>query len=401
MPVRRAVLVVVCTALMVLSGTAVRGTPAAPPTPAPSPGVAATDLTARLDTAVQQVMRELGIPGAIVGVSVPGVVDHTRAYGTGDKAVGTPMSVDDHMRIGSVTKTFTGTAVLQLVEQGRIALTDPIGKYVAGVPAGDDITLRMLRDMHSGLYSFEQDPEFVTTVLDELPKGPAAGAVTPQRLLEITARHPLNFAPGSRFQYANVNLVLLGMVVEKVTGQSLAEYFQQHIFDPLRLTRTSYPADGQLPAPYAHGYTLAPDGKETDASLWNPAWAGAAGAMVSTVADLKTWVLALAKGTLLDPQLQRERMAQVDRTGLGALYRFAVFDVNGWWGHNGSIPGYTTVAVAIPERNATLVVLADTDIPAQHAAGRIAEVVTQLVTPDNVYTLAAPAPAPTPTPTGR
>ncbi|MEU7825861.1 serine hydrolase domain-containing protein [Catellatospora sp. NPDC049133] len=397
MPVRRAVLAVALAALMVLSGVAGCGTLAARPAAAPSPDVA-TGLTARLDAAVQQTMGELGVPGAIVAVAVPGVIDHTRAYGVGDKATGTPMSVDDHMRIGSVTKTFTGTAVLQLVERGRIALTDPIAKYVEGVPAGDDITLRMLGDMHSGLDSFEQDPEFATKVLDELPKGPDAGAVTPRELVELTARHPLNFAPGSRFQYSNVNLVLLGMVVEKAGGQPLAEYFQQHLFDPLRLTRTSYPSSGKLPSPYAHGYTLGPDGEETDASLWNPVWAGAAGAMVSTVADLRTWALALAKGTLLTPQLQRVRLEQVDRTGLGALYRFAVFEVAGWWGHNGSIPGYSTVVVAIPERNATLVVLANTDIPAQHAAGRIAEVVTRLVTPDNVYDLAAPVPQATPTP---
>ncbi|WP_230687226.1 serine hydrolase domain-containing protein [Catellatospora vulcania] len=397
----KTLLAVALTALLALPGTAACSTPAAQATPAPSPGVTATDLTARLDGAVQQVMRELAIPGAIVAVSVPGVVDYTGAFGVGDKATGTPMSLDDHMRIGSVTKTFTGTAILQLVEQGRIALTDPIAKYVDGVPSGDDITLRMLGDMHSGLYSFEQDPEFVTTVLNELPKGPDAGAVTPRQLIEITARHPLNFAPGSRFQYANINLVLLGMVVEKVTGQPLAEYFQQHIFDPLRLTQTSCPSSGELPVPYAHGYTTTPDGREVDASLWNPVWAGAAGAMVSTVADLKTWALALAKGTLLAPQVQRERLEQVDRTGLGALYRFAIFDLNGWWGHNGSIPGYTTVMVAIPERNASLVVLANTDIPDQHAAGRIAQVVTQLVTPDNVYHLVSPAPPPTPMPSGR
>lgn len=390
-------LAVALTALMALSGTAACGTLAAQPTPAPSPGVAATDLTAQLDAAVQQAMRRLGVPGAIVAVSVPGVVDHTRAYGVGDKAANTPMSVDDHMRIGSVTKTFTGTAVLQLVEQGRVALSDPIAKYVDGVPSGDDITLRMLGDMHSGLFSYDQDAQFMDGLLAELPKGPTAGAVTPQQLLEVTARHPLVFPPGSRFQYANINTVLLGMVVEKVSGRPLAEFFREHIFAPLRLSQTSYPSSGELPAPYAHGYTAGPDGKEVDASLWNPAWAGAAGAMVSTVADLKTWALALAKGTLLNPQLQRERLDRVDDTGLGALYRFAVFDANGWLGHNGSIPGYTTVVVAIPERNATLVVLADTDVPDQHAAGHLAEAVTQLVTPDNVYRLNSPTPQSTPT----
>lgn len=391
------------TMLLFVTATAGCGTLSTRPTPvAGSPPAASDALARRLDVAVVEAMRRLGVPGAIVGISVPGVIDYSRALGVADDVTGTPMTLDDRFRIGGVTKTFTGTALLRLVEQGKVSLSDPIGEYVDGVPGGDEITLRMLGDMHSGLFSYEQDPQFVARMLAELARGPQAGDVTPQDLLDVTARHPLNFPPGARFEYVDINAILLGMVVSKVSGQPLAEYFQQHVFDPLRLGRTSFPSSGQLPEPYAHGYTSGPDGATVDASLWNPAWAGAAGAIVSTYADLKTWALALGKGTLLSPEIQRERLEQVQQTGPAAAYRFAVFGNNGWWGHNGSIPGYTTVVMSIPERSATLVVLANTDIPAGHAAGRLAEVVTSIAVPDHVYTQVDAIPpdgrAPSPTP---
>ncbi|MEV4414817.1 serine hydrolase domain-containing protein [Catellatospora sp. NPDC049609] len=372
----------------------VPGTASTPPAPV-------DDLPARLNIAVTAAMRQLGIPGAIVGISVPGVVEYSRALGVSDDVTGRPMSLDDHMRIGGVTKTFTGTAVLRLVEQGLMRLSDPIARYVDGVPAGDRITLRMLGDMRSGLYSYEQDRSFVDAMLAKLPAGPGAGAVTPRELVAVTAAHPLSFAPGSRFEDVDVNAVLLGMAVERVSGQPYGEHLREHVFEPLRLTHTSCPATGELPAPYARGYTRGAGGAVADASLWNPSWAGAAGAAVSSYADMTSWALALGKGSLLDPATQALRLARAQDSGPGAAYRFAIFESGGWWGHDGSIAGYTSVVMSIPQRSATLVVLADTDVPEVHAAGFLAETVTRTATPDNVYTQlgALPRPSAAPAPT--
>jgi D-alanyl-D-alanine carboxypeptidase len=297
------------------------------------------------------------------------------------------MMPDYHTRIGSVTKTFTGTAVLQLVDRGLIRLSDPISRYVDGVPSGDVITLDLLGRMRSGLPDFTEADSFLDRLYRESLSGPEAFATTPGELVEAAFTQPLDFEPDAKWAYSNTNTVLLGMVVEKVTGMSLGDYLQQNIFGPLGLTQTSYPANGWLPGPYAHGYNRAPDGTVYDTTLWNPSWAGAAGKIVSTVADQRVWAAALGKGSLLRPETQKQRTADGSFVVDGVDYAFAIFDADGWLGHNGDIPGYTTVTVYLPARDATLVVVANSDIPESHAAGQIAFDVTSIATPDHVYAL--------------
>lgn len=345
---------------------------------------------AALDAAIEAKVAEMGIPGAIVGVSIPGEIDYVRAVGVSDTATGTPVQVDDHTRIGSVTKTFVGTAVLQLVDQGRIQLSDPISRYVEGVPAGDVITLDLLGRMRTGLPDYTETDTFISSLFAQAPAGPDAFAMTPRQLVDIAFTEPMNFEPGAQFQYSNTNTVLLGMVIEKVTGMSLAEYLQHNIFTPVGLTQTSFPVNGLLPTPYAHGYIEAPDGRIVDASLWNPSWGYAAGAIVSTYGDLMRWAATLGKGTLLRPETQAQRLGGGSEVAPGLTYSFAIFDAFGWLGHNGDIPGYTTVALYLPERDAALVVLANSDVPEAHSAGQLAGVVTSILTPDHVYALEGP-----------
>lgn len=351
------------------------------------------DIDQRLDAAITAKLTEMGAPGAIVGISVPGGIDYVRAFGVADTATGEPMSVDDHMRIGSVTKTFTGTAILQLVDQGRLSLSDPISRYVDGVPNGDRITLDLLGRMRSGLYDYTQDQEaFLGPIYTEAPKGPDAFPFTPQDLLDIAFAHPPDFAPDAEYEYSNTNTVLLALVVERVSGIPFAEYLQQNVFDPLGLAQTSYPANGAMPEPFAHGYTPAPDGRIVDATFWNPSWGDAAGKIVSTYADQRIWAEALGRGTLLSPGAQAARLANMSSVIPDVGYGFAIFNAHGWIGHNGDIPGYATVTVYLPERDATLVVLVNSDVPEPHSAGQLATAVTEIATPDNVYRLAAAAP---------
>ena len=311
------------------------------------------DLPQRLDAAIEARLAQMGAPGAIVSLSMPGEVDYVKAFGVANTATGVPMMPDFHWRIGSVTKTFTGTALLQLVDQGKVKLSDPISRYVEGVPSGDVITLDMLGRMRSGLVDYVETDTIMGRIYGESPYGPDAFAITPREMLDAAFAEPMDFAPDAKWAYSNTNTVLLALVVERVTGMSFGDYLQQNVFGPLGLDHTSYPTNGWLPGPYADGYNQGPDGTVYDTALWNPSWGNAAGKVVSTAADLRTWTEALGRGTLLSPRTQAARLAHGSTVVAGVDYAFAIFDAAGWLGHNGDIPGYTTVAVYLPARDAT------------------------------------------------
>ncbi|MFD6972788.1 serine hydrolase domain-containing protein [Streptomyces sp. NPDC059949] len=369
-----------------------RQDPARHDAPGPAPGPVAQDLApatvARLDAAITAAMKKDAIPGVIVGVWIPGRGDYVKSFGVADQESGTPMKSDLHMRIGSVTKTFTVTAVLQLVDQGRIGLDDPVSKYVDGVPGGDRITLRQLAAMRSGLYDYTSDPKF----LDALRTDPQR-TYTPQQLLDLAFAHPANFAPGAKWEYSNTNTVLLGLVVEKIGGQPLHTFLQQHVFGPLKLTSTSLPTTAEFPEPHAQGYTpFTPNGTVAEATTWNPSWAWAAGAAISDLDDLHSWVPALVDGRLLTPATQAQRL-RTESVGVpGVSYGLGIADVNGWLGHNGELPGYESIAAGLPQQKATLVVLVNSDVDRGGSySTTIGRAVTQILTPDHVWTLPSPA----------
>ena len=180
----------------------------------------------RLDAAIDQAMTAASIPGAIIGIWGP-EGRYVRAVGVADKATGAPMKADFYSRIGSMTKTFTVTAILQLAEQGKLGLDDPIGKYIDGVPQGDKITLRQLARMRSGLENYAKTPGFQQALVADPYRN-----FTPQELLGYAFAAPMPFPPGEAFEYSNTNTVLLGLVVEKVSGQSLPDYIKRPYPDP-------------------------------------------------------------------------------------------------------------------------------------------------------------------------
>ncbi len=145
-----------------------------------------------------------------------------------------------------------------LADQERLNLSDPISRYVDGVPSGDVITLDRLGRMRSGLFDYTDDAAVLPRLYAEAPAGPDAFAFTPRRLLDVAFAHPLDFAPGTQYEYSKTNTVLLGQVVENVTGMPLGDYFAQHFFGPLGLSAASYPSDGFMQDPFTHGYTSAP-----------------------------------------------------------------------------------------------------------------------------------------------
>ncbi|QDY80673.1 beta-lactamase family protein [Streptomyces qinzhouensis] len=357
--------------------------------PSPSPSAAFPELgasvAAELDDAVRKVLDETSVPGVTVGLWAPGKGSYVRSFGVADKATGAPMDSGLYTRIGSLTKTFTVTALLELVDEGKVGLDDPIGQYVSGVPNGDTITLRRLAGMRSGLFNYSEDPDFFKALTSD-PERP----FTPRELLGYSFKHPVLFPPGERFDYSNTNLILLGLVVEKAGGAPLGRSVQDKVLDPAGLDRTLFPVGAEFPSPHAHGYTdQTASGKVEDATDWNPSWGWAAGAMISDLEDLRSWARTLATGTLLTPETQAQRLDFADTGFPGTGYGLGVFTSNGWIGHNGSLPGYETVAVYLPEAQATMVIVLNTDIVHDGAepSTLFATAVTEIVSPDHVYVL--------------
>ncbi|WP_436533984.1 serine hydrolase domain-containing protein [Actinoplanes sp. HUAS TT8] len=281
------------------------------------------------------------------------------------------LTADDQFRMGSNTKTMVATLLLQLVAEQRIGLTDTVDKWLPGAVAnGDTITVRMLLNHTSGLpdYSIEYDkqrydPEVLPTIT-----GQRRHTWTPGELLGVAAKYPVNFAPGARFSYSNTNYIALGMILERVTGDSLADLLRDRIFRPLGLTGTYLAADGRFGDRLAHGYEPdaahlaplleafgAPAGtafigpnrhEHVDVTGISPSWAWAAGAIVSTPRDWERFLGALLSGRLLPAAQLAEMRSTVEdpagsgRYGLGLMeYTNSCGTV---WGHTGGIPGYAS-----------------------------------------------------------
>ncbi|MFF4348023.1 serine hydrolase domain-containing protein [Streptomyces sp. NPDC001530] len=253
---------------------------------------------------------------------------------------GTGMARSDHFRAGSITKTFIATVVLQLAAEHRLSLSDSVDDHLPGLVRGEGndgrrLTLRALLTHTSGLYDFTADTKGTVPL-------------TPLQAVRIALTHPP--ADRGRFAYSNTNYVLLGMVVEQVTGHSYAIEAERRIITPLRLTGTSFPgARTSLPSP--HGRAYAADG--SDATELDPRVAGAAGELISTLADLDRFYAALLGGDLLPSRWMREMLNTRAAHGSYGMGLFPVKLPCGTtvWGHNGRITGsYVRTAATVDGR---------------------------------------------------
>ncbi|WP_371667933.1 beta-lactamase family protein [Streptomyces sp. NBC_00289] len=400
---RRGVVVAAAVGALVVpaaSGAAVALPPSAAPTGQPSPppsGDAVRELTPdvqrQIDAAVQRVMKQANVPGVNVGIWTPDKGEYVKSFGVADKSTGERMSTDLYLRIGSETKTFTVTALLELVDQGKVDLDDTIDQYVDGVPNGDRITLRQLAGMRSGLFNYSADDDFFKALTSDPQR-----QFTPQELLDYSFKHPVLFPPGKEFFYCNTNLILLGLVVEKMSGQSLSDYIHDNVLEPTGLNHTVFPNGAEFPEPHAQGYTnQTASGNVEGTADWNPSWGWAAGAMVSQLQDLRVWARTVATGQLPDgdrlisPATQRQRLVTPPTPIPGAGYGLGIFNVQGWIGHNGSLPGYESLTIYLPSAQATLVVMLNTDINYKNTepSTLFGDAITKIISPDHIFNLPA------------
>jgi D-alanyl-D-alanine carboxypeptidase len=318
---------------------------------------------AKLKPLLQAKMQQLRIPGAIIFVDEPGQCSWTTAMGIGNLATREPMHTNNYMRIGSITKSLTATVILQLVDQGKLRLDDPVGKYQPEVPNGEHITIRELLQMTSGLFSYSSDLAWVQALQEDPYK-----AWNPRDLVAFGFKHPPLFAPGQGWNYSNSNYILLGMIIEQITHQPVEKVFQQYIFQPLGMRGSSLPSRSSsvIRSPHAQGYMYGTDftgkGPTLNVTDWNPSWGWTAGSAISTLHDLQIWARALATGQLLSQAIQKERLNWV-QTGLswvgsGSIrYGLGVADYGGLIGHNGQIFGYQSWMGYQPQKRATVIVL--------------------------------------------
>ncbi|GAA2143831.1 serine hydrolase domain-containing protein [Kitasatospora kazusensis] len=333
---RLATVLLAAATLVPLAGPAFAGTAGT----ANGAGADRTALQHALDQAVAD-----GIPGVIAEVR-DGNGTWRGTSGVADLGDGRRATAADRFRVGSVTKSFVSTVVLQLVAEGRLGLDDPIERDLPGVLAdGRNITVRQLLNHTSGLY------DYLNVVLSQPDpiRTARTATYTPQQLIALSAAHGPQFAPGTSWAYSNTNYVVLGLMVEHLTGRPLGEEITRRIIHPLHLRNTSFPTTAHLSGPHLDGYEWldGPAAAPTDLTEFSPSAVWGAGTMISTADDLNRFYRALFGGSLLPSGLlaQMRTPHPIDSDGraygLGLESRTYCAGTPAW-GHSGSVAGYET-----------------------------------------------------------
>jgi len=275
-----------------------------------------------------------------------------KAFGSANREWDVPNTLDTKFRIGSVTKQFTAVAILQLVEQDKLKLEDPISEYYAvSPPSWAKITIRHLLTHTSGIPSYTALPDFFAKL--------SRTDRTPQEIVELTQDSPLEFEPGTAFVYDNTGYILLGYVIEKVTGRSYSQYLEDDIFGPLGMTSTGYDFAAAIVPRRASGYVQF-DGHWANAAYIAMSLPFAAGALYSTVDDLLLWEEALAAGRVISAASLQAMLADN-----GHAYGFGWIISNRFGRrlqtHSGGINGFRSTVDLYPDERLTIIILSDTE----------------------------------------
>ncbi len=316
-----------------------------------APGVAAGYTPAQV-TQMEEVAHKAialgGYPGLLVGVWGPHGNSFVRAYGSAGEGV--PLRTGDHFRIGSITKTMTATVILRLAEEGKLSLNEPLSTWYPGILHAPEITVRQLLD-HTSLIP-DNAPETVQSLLRAPGQMFDPAEVIGAALTQEFAKPP--------WYYSDVNYVLLGQIIRKVTHRSLSWALRHYVFAPAHLRQTSLDEGTVVPLPAANGFRKV-KGEAINVTHWGTSYNSAAGAVVSTLGDLRRWARVLASGALLNNKLQQERLEWV-QTGIPGLeYGLGIARFYGnLIGHDGALFGYESMMAYSPTLQTTIVVLGTT-----------------------------------------
>ncbi|MFG1784439.1 serine hydrolase domain-containing protein [Rhodococcus oryzae] len=299
------------------------------------------------------------VGGAVATLSVPGETVELRS-GVGDRITAEQIPDGAQVRIGSVTKTFVASIVMQLVDEGKIELDAPIDRYLPGalVAEGVDpgaITVRQLLQHTSGLPEYSDDPRITQTYLG------SGEQFTRQDLLAMAMAHPAQFRAGERMKYTNTNYLVNGMLVEKVTGNTVEDELASRITGPLGLTDTYLPGTGEKQIRGRHPSGYEADGDTiVEMTATEPSGPWAAGAMVSSGADLTAFLRALVEGRLTSETSWEAMTSTVPMDQPGMSYGLGLMSAKlscgkVFWGHSGDIPGFHTLSGATEDGRAAAI----------------------------------------------
>jgi D-alanyl-D-alanine carboxypeptidase len=335
-------------------GVAVLGMSSLPANARSGPKTASAD--ARLDAALHALVAESGgPPGIVVVVQRRGDIG-VHVQGVADVTTGQAATADDHTRIASVSKAFSGAAALSLVSQGVLSLDDTIGEWVPTLPRPwHRVTLAELLHHTSGISDFSDNPKFLDALFASLLVAPA-----PKTLLTY-AHRKLDFTPGSEYHYSNSDNIVVGLIVAAATHESYEDALASLVYGPMGLHDTSLPSDASIPAPFIHGYKVAPPAApEDDSNLFAAGWTWASGGIVSTPGDANRFIRAYVGGATINPRTQARqfqfRAGSSEPPGPGenaaglALFRYGT-PCGTVYGHTGNTSGYTEFVAA--NRNGT------------------------------------------------
>jgi CubicO group peptidase (beta-lactamase class C family) len=353
---------------------------AAPPSARLSPALAR-----KIEADVTAALHRFQVPGAVVMVVRNGQVAFVRSFGVRDRARGLPVRDDTLFEIGSLTKQFTAACIVQLAEAGRLQLDRPLVAYLPDAPHAKEVTLRQLLTHTSGLHDYLDSPQAL-----------AAQPISYRDLIARITPLPLDFPPGTRWSYSNTNYLLLGQVIEAVSGEAYLDYLRRHILDALHLASAHTTAEEDRLPNMAVGYRHA-DGRLGLGPHVHPSWAGAAGFLIMTAGDLATWDAALAGGAVVSPAGYRAMAASAMTTQNGsANYGFGFFVDSAYGqpriGHTGGSLAFTTADEYFPKQDSRIIAFTNLGDDAPEAG----EMLTNVVFADLFPALAAKAMTPAP-----
>ncbi|WP_254063725.1 serine hydrolase [Granulicella sp. S190] len=333
------------------------------------PAAAATGI----DVAAAEVLKSTGVPSASVAVVQRGKVAYVKAYG---KARLEPVMLAEpgmQYSIGSVSKQFTAAVILLLVQDGKVKLEDPVGKYLPELTRANEVTVRQVLSMTSGYQDFWPEDYVMTSMMQ-----PA----TPQHILEVWGKKPLDFEPGTKWQYSNTNYVIAGRIAEIVAGKPLIEQLQERIFRPLKMTGVLNSDASRLPPNDPTGYYQHALGPLRPAPQEGTGWMFAAGELAMPASDLALWNISLMDRTLLSQASYDEMFTEVKlKDGSGTHYGLGV-QVAERLGrkvisHSGEVSGFVSQNTVYPDDKLAVTVLTNED--ASSAAGALGRKILALM----------------------